>query len=569
MDRLPNARTLLLSLAALVVVAGVAAAGWYASRPAKPPNVLIILWDTTRADRLSLYRYDLETTPRMAKWAEENGVVFENAISPDMWTVPSHASLFTGLPPGTHGAGFDHRWLDAKNVTLAEWFGQHGWDTYAFSANPNLSPKRINLLQGFATIDTSWSKQWKDAVVANTRAKLIHRDKSTEISPSFPGRQHTLGFYNAAPIAHQAFVKWLDERPDQDKPFFVYLSYMEAHKPRVPTLDSRRKLTDDDTVRLGLDTDLSFKNQLLYSYGKLSYTPEELTAVNRVYDAALADLDNATADLLDDLKTRGVLDDTIVVFTADHGEQLGEHQLFGHRSGIYQALLHVPLVIAYPAKLAPKHVQSPTTNLQIYDTLLQLAGLPSPGTGHVTGNLATLEEGIRAIFSETLSIDREGFSKVKQLYPDLGRDVWANTYRSVVLGHHKLIETVSFDTHELVTCQLYDLDADPGENTNLFEDPANNDVSADLLKKIEDWQASEVKWDPSQADKVEENLGAAEKKQLELLGYLTPEICDNKVDDDDDGLIDCADDSCAQATECGGHPQVIPLAPGNRCKLPG
>ncbi|MEQ1569170.1 MAG: sulfatase [Myxococcota bacterium] len=555
----------------MLAVSVTAVAGWWwQSQPHRPPNVLIILWDTTRADRMSLYRYDLETTPRMAAWANENGVVFENAISPDMWTVPSHASLFTGLAPGTHGAGFDHRWLDDDKLTLAEWFGEHGWDTYAFSANPNLSPKRVNLLQGFGEIDTSWSKEWRDAVVSHTKEKLIRQDASTEISPKFPGRQHSVGFYNAGPIAHDAFVQWLDQRPAQDKPFFVYLSYMEAHKPRVPLLENRRKLADDDTVRLGLKTDLSFKNQLLYSYDKLSYTPEELTAISRVYDASLIDLDNATADLLDDLKARGVLDDTIVVFTADHGEQLGEHQQFGHRSGIYQALLHVPLVIAYPKGLEPKHVKSAVTNLGVFDTVVQLAGLPRPGTGQVEGNLAALEEGVRAIFSETLSIDKEGFGKVRKLYPDIGRDVWANTYRSVVFGNHKLIETVSYDTHELVHCQLFDLDADPMETKDLFAERA--EVSRDLIARAEAWKAAQVPWDPSKADQVDSSLSDAERRQLALLGYIE-EDCTNGTDDDEDDLVDCDDDGCESNPACAGHaPKVTreetPASAGNRCVLP-
>nr|MBX2796593.1 sulfatase-like hydrolase/transferase [Myxococcales bacterium] len=117
-----------------------------------PPNVLVILWDTARADAMSLYGAKRDTTPRMKAWAEEHGVIYERAISPAMWTVPSHASLFTGLAPSTHGAGFDHRWLDNDNVTLAEHLGANGYQTYAFSANPNLSPKRVNLLQGFEQI---------------------------------------------------------------------------------------------------------------------------------------------------------------------------------------------------------------------------------------------------------------------------------------------------------------------------------------------------------------------------------------------------------------------------------
>ena len=129
----PDVQKVLFLLGAVGLAAG---AGWAVRRSipaplpavevakaAGHPNVLIILWDTTRADHLNLYGYDKQTTPNMAKWAEK-GVVFEQAISPAMWTVPSHGTLFTGVMSTTHNADYDYRWLDGCNVTLAEWLRQ-------------------------------------------------------------------------------------------------------------------------------------------------------------------------------------------------------------------------------------------------------------------------------------------------------------------------------------------------------------------------------------------------------------------------------------------------------------
>lgn len=504
---------------AISAVAVSAAAFVALTREHKPPNVLIILWDTTRADRLSVYGYDLETTPRMAAWANESGLVFENAISPDMWTVPSHASLFTGLPPSTHGAGLDHRWLDGHNQTLAELFGEKGWDTYAFSANPNLQPDQYNLLQGFQSVDLAWSRKWMPRVADNTESKLIPRDKSTEISPGRRKKRNKRSMtYNAGPVTHEAFVRWLTEREDPEKPFFAYLSYMEAHKPRVPSMSSRKKVADDETIKTGLATDLTFKSQLLYSYDKKSYTPEELTAINRVYDASLRDLDDATADLLDDLDERGILDDTIVVFTADHGEQLGEHQLFGHRSAIYQALLHVPLVISYPRGLSPERVRDPVSNLHIYDTLLELAGLEPPETPHARGSLLGAARKVTAVFSETMSIDRIGFRKVQKIHPDLSADVWGHIYRSVIAGGHKLIQTIDFDDHSVVHCELYDLSADPDENSDIFE--SKPDKVSELTKALSDWKRTTVPWNPDLAENPPA-LSTADQRAMQAIGYLT------------------------------------------------
>ena len=490
-----------------------------------PPNVIIILWDTVRADRMSLYGYGLDTTPRIKAWAETNGMVFDNAISPAMWTVPSHASMFSGTPPSTHGAGFDHRWLDDHNVTLAEQFRDNGYDTYAFSANPNLSPNRVNLLQGFDKFDLSWGRRWKQKVVQHTRKKLLKQDRSTEISPANPGKHKGVGFYNAGPITHEAMTQWLDKRPDSTKPFFAYLSYMEAHKPRVPKLDSRKVVADDETIKLGLQTDLTFQSQLIYSYDKKSYTDAELEAVNRVYDATLRDLDTATADLLDDLEERGILDNTIVILTADHGEQLGEHKQFGHRNGVYQSLVHVPLVIAYPKKLEPQRVTEAVSNLEIYSTLMELTGVEPPSEAQqiTPGNLTDLSNMAKSIFAESISIDRLGFGKVKKMFPDLGRDVWANKYRTVAYEDYKLIETIDFDSNQVIDHELYHLPEDPHEENDLSD--AQPGKVKEMSDRLHELYESYPKWDPDKADETrnaEDQEGAAAdalKEQLMMLGY--------------------------------------------------
>ncbi len=488
--------------------------------PSEPPNVLIILWDTVRADRMTLYGYDKPTTPRMAKWAE-GGKVFENAISPAMWTVPSHASMFTGQPESEHGAGYDWRWLDHHNITSAEWFGQHGYDTYAFSANPNLSSTRVNLLQGFNHIDLSWNREWRKKVSQNTRKKLIKSDKSTEISPAFRGGASSTFTYNAAPQTREAFVDWIDGRDDPEKPFFAYLSYMEAHKPRVPSAEARKKVADDETIKLGLATDLTMKSQLLYSYDKKDYTEKELQAIDAVYDATLIDLDESTSDLLADLEERGVLDNTIVLWTADHGEQLGEHQQFGHRAAIYQNLLHVPLVISWPAGLDPGRVSVPVSNLQIYDTLCDLAGVPRPDQPMATGTLTDITNKASAIFAQSMSVDRLGWQKVNQWFPDVADDLWGDTYQVVIDGGFKLIEG-SRDGRASIRA-LYDLRTDPDE----LNDLAATDVDrlTEMTATLATWTQSLPAYDATKRtdQDVPPQESEAEKAQLAILGYAEPD----------------------------------------------
>jgi arylsulfatase A-like enzyme len=482
-----------------------------------PPNVLIVLWDTTRADHLNVYGYDKSTTPFMAEWAK-GGMVFEKAISPGMWTVPSHASMFTGLPETTHGAGTEWRWLDDHNVTLAEWFGQHGYETYAFSSNPNLGPKRVNLVQGFEKIDTSWSPPWVKLVRNNTKRKLLKRDQSTEISPSYQGPKGGTMDYNGGPVTAQAMVRWLDKREDKEKPWFAYLNYMEAHKPRVPKLESRKAVADKPTIRKGLETDLTFKSQLLYSYKQKTYTNDELEAISAVYDATLLDLDETTRVLMEQLGSRGYLDNTIVVFTSDHGEQLGEHHLFGHRNKVYQQLLHVPLVISWPGVLEPGRVEQPVSNLYLFDTLRSLAGLPSPETGIMRGNLTQWADLLPEVFSETQSLDHMAFSKVvKWTGENLDIEPWSRTYRTVILDDWKLIRD-SANHHE-----LFHLAEDPWEEHELAAQ--HPDKVKTLAAKL-DARVQEMRpYDESKRTEADQPTEDDEdtKEQLRLLGYLDDE----------------------------------------------
>ena len=515
------------------------------------PNVLIILWDTARADRLSLYGYDLETTPRMRAWAEK-GVVFENAVSPAMWTVPSHASMFTGLPPTTHGAGYDYRWLDHANVTMAEHFRDNGYETYAFSANPNLTPTGKNLLQGFETIHLSWGGRWRKKVDENTRKKQIKRDSSTEISPSYAKKALTNRpfTYNAGPVTQEAFGGWLLTQRDQSKPFFAYLSYMESHKPRIPTLESRKKVADQDTIELALKTDISFRNQLAYSYGKQDYDEDELAAINRTYDACLVDLDNATGDLLDQMAQHGLLENTIIVFTSDHGEMLGEHQLFGHRASVFQELLHVPLVISWPKGLKPKRVSEPASNLDIYNTVLELTGVPRPEVEMSMGNLVDGARDAVGAFAETISIDRLGWQKITGMYPDLDRDPWTVKYRSIIHGEHKIIRDSNGEE------ALFHLAEDAGEHVDIA---GSSDLLSVLSGKLDAYLASVAPYDPSRRtkrdlrdkSKAEDSQTDAQREMMEQLGYLDGE--------EDEGAAETA-----PAPDKGGKSKRRPKGKGRK-----
>ena len=433
-----------------------------ARAPHDGPNVLFIVWDTTRADRLSLYGYPKPTTPHLDRWAQK-GVVFDRAISPAMWTPPSHSSMFTGAAPTHHGVEASHKWLDAHFTTLAEWLSEHGYDTWAFSANPYVAPS-TQITQGFAQVDTTFSGKWRKEARKATRSKLIDEDASSDISPRWrpqPGQRASgmaHAFKDAAPVAHAALFEWFQARPQPERPWFAFINMMEPHIPRVPSIESRRALMTDEQIALSLVTDVAQINLLAHTFGKKHYTPAEVDAINGVYDAAIRDMDLATGALLDDLERKGLLENTVVVLTADHGENLGDHGMFGHKFNVYDTLLHVPLVVWWPGKLPPRRVGFPVSNLNLFTTILSLVGLPPPTDQiEAQGSLLDLAAAV-PVFSELNEATPVSINRIAALYGIEDKSPYLRTYRAVEQDGWKYIEVSDFEHKPLPGLhELYDL----------------------------------------------------------------------------------------------------------------
>lgn len=528
-----------LALAALATAAlGAVRLSGCGSAPARRPNVLLVLWDTVRADHLTPYGYAARpTTPRLDAFARES-TLYERATSRGMWTLPSHAAMFTGLAESTHGAVARTYWLDNHHQTLAERLGAAGWDTFAFSANIIVSPEG-NLLQGFDTVESSYPRpdarrgRYLRAAREHTASKLLPDDASNEIAPGFRGsdaeRWDRARFKDAGPVAHRALVDWLAERPGAGAgaPWFAYLNLMEAHSPRIPSLAARQAVIgDEDLIALGLRTDASVFALMEWTVGKREMTPDQIRAVEAVYDASLRDLDDATGDLLDDLRARGILDDTVVIVVADHGELLGEHRAFEHRWAVWDPLLHVPLLVRYPAAFAPgRRVAERVSTGDLFSTVVELAGLPRvPGveSASLVGR-AAFEP---AVVSQMLDPFSSMAARMHETYPDVDL-TWVTRTSCVAYGQDdwKLVYW-STDRHE-----LYDLSTDPGERVNRYAtEPGRAAALEDALLAFEDRltpydptlrdahdlrmvRRNEKRFTPSNAD-------SPEAQALAALGYV-------------------------------------------------
>ena len=245
--------------AALVLLAS---AGCGSEREATPPNVLWIVWDTVRADHMSVYGYGRPTTPFLERWAQ-GARVFDDCRSVGSSTVPAHGSMFTGLYPSEHGANNRTRFLDDRFTTVAELFRDAGYATYLYSANPNIQV-RENFQQGFQVEEHPWDPERREAALAILGTKA-EGDLATGLPRILAGGEvDDVHLKACGALAAEALLGFLDDR-GSDRPYFAFLNYMEAHEPLVPPRELREVFLDPDQVEASYRLDRSWRSGWQYT----------------------------------------------------------------------------------------------------------------------------------------------------------------------------------------------------------------------------------------------------------------------------------------------------------------
>ncbi len=414
--------------ASLALLALLAPASCGDGAPARTgPNVLFVVWDTVRADRMSLYGYARPTTPRLDDWARD-ALVFDDCRSTAGITVSSHAAMFTGLLPTESGADNAHQWLDEGHATLAEHFRDAGWRTFAWSANPHISAEE-NFTQGFETVRHPWDPATRARALAIVRAK-VEGDRSSELATRVERDDAAAWSIKAAgELAAPALAKWL-ERNDDGRPWFAFVNWMEAHRPLVPPRELRARMLSPAEVERSYAIDLSWPELWAFTFGLEELSPEDLAIVGGVYDAALLELDGLFADLLATLDAAGQLENTIIVLTSDHGEHLGEHHMLDHQYSLHEDLLDVPLVLK-GTSIAPGREARPVTNHDLFPTLLDLCGIksalpPSSDARSLFDPAAT-----RLRLAEYPAPFEKPFELLEERYPSFDPAPWSRSLRSL------------------------------------------------------------------------------------------------------------------------------------------
>jgi arylsulfatase A-like enzyme len=483
------------------------------AREPERPNVLWIVWDTVRADRLSLYGHERPTTPELDRWAE-GARVFDDCLSTAGYTLPSHGSMFTGLYPSEHCAHNDHVRLDDAYTTIAELLRSVGYRTYLYSANPHISSAG-NFDQGFDLAEHPWSPRFRRRAIEIVAGKLADADRSSELGRTFEraardeGRLSAWSIKAAGELAQEALLNWLDDSP-AERPWFAFLNYMEAHRPLVPPRAYRERFMTPEEVERSYAVDRSWLTTWEYTFGLAELDDEALELTRATYDAALAELDELFGELIAALEQAGRLENTVVILTSDHGEHLGEQHMLDHQYSVYEPLLRVPLVVHDPQRFAPGRDARPVSTLDLFPTLLELAEAPAPA-GLRSHAVSLLDPpGERTRFAEDPAPARTPVTMVRQAHPEWDPAPWLHELQALVAGPDKLIAGSDGSR------ELYDLASDPLERDDQLG--ARAELAARLQRALDEHVAALERCRPA-AERPPE-LTPEQIERLKALGYL-------------------------------------------------
>ncbi len=373
--------------------------------PTRRPNILLVILDTLRRDRLSHYGADRPTSPRFDEFASDS-VTFTRAVAPAQWTVPSHTSMFTGLYPSEHGVTQSNSVLSGMQPTLAELLRGGGYHTVAFCNNPLVGVLNHGLTRGYdrfynyasAIPDRPYDHELNPLYHEFTRrfrptARKIgnwfaHSDTAFRVAlhPMFvPLWAKWINFKGNTAVSIDDLIRyWKDHtagtiphRTGDDRPLFAFLNLMGAHTPYQPPLDFLNKIAPEvknDKRAFAFMRHFNADGAAWAAPPEKPLEPWQINTLNAFYDAEIAYQDHQLGRLLEFLHASGELENTVVIIAADHGEMHGEHDYFGHGFSVHQELVHVPLVIRTP-DTPPKQIDTNVSTRRLFHTILDFAGV--------------------------------------------------------------------------------------------------------------------------------------------------------------------------------------------------
>lgn len=425
------------------------------------PNILWIVWDSVRADHMTLYGYDKPTTPHLDQWAAE-ARVFTDCMAAASATTAPYASMLTGLLPSEHGVNYDQKYIVGDFTSIAEVLSDSDYQSYLYTAHPGVTAED-GFGEGFDLVEHPWTEPYHDDALELVKQKVPTGDISSEIAIKI--HQYGVGdwaFKAAGAFARPALVKWLEDR-DRERPYFAMLVYGEAQRPHLPSMEYRERAMGKELAEKSKQVERVRIKFWPYSFGADIYSDQDIRVINGMYDATIMELDDLFADLMEHLKGVGDLDNTVVIVTADHGDLQGDYHIVGHDFVMYQRILRVPLILRLP-RLIPVGAESkPVSQLDIAATVADLAGAdaPEPMRRNAVSLLSPKSDRLR--FAEYPSYHKKALAIMEEYFPDFDTSPYMRTLRCVTEGRFKLV--AGSDGRD----ELFDLQSDPHESRNAID----------------------------------------------------------------------------------------------------
>ncbi|EMA52902.1 sulfatase-like hydrolase/transferase [Halococcus thailandensis] len=480
-------------------------------------NVLFVVMDTVRKDHLSVYDDERETTPGLETFAEE-AAVYDQAVAPAPWTLPSHASMFTGRYPGEHNATQENPYLEG-HPTLAQSLTDHRSSCY--SSNAWITPY-THLTDGFDSQDNFFevmpgdllsgplARVWK---TMNDNERLRQAadwlvNLGNEIHEFLASGE---GADSKTPAVIDRTIEFID---DTDEPFFSFINLMDAHLPYHPPEEHKELFAP------GVDSTQVCQNSKEYNSGARDISEAEWNSIRGLYDAEIHHVDAQLHRLFEWMRANDEWEDTLVIVCADHGELHGEHGLYGHEFAVYDPIVNVPLLVKHP-DLEPGRRDEQVELADLYHTVLDHADARGKG----------------------LPLDRDR-SLLSESYREFdgGENAFVEYHRPVVelnqLENKASAAGIELDENsrfysrmraarrpdgkyihnERIADEAYRLDSDPDELADRTgdEDP----VIAELESALSAFEHDRDDWGSVEGEEVLSEMGDDAKQRLEDLGYI-------------------------------------------------
>lgn len=511
------------------------------------PNIVFIVLDTHRVDRLGCYGYPRGTSPNLDTFAHQ-GTLFEHAISPAQWTIPSHASMFSGEYPSTHGTLQASDALGEQFPTVTELLRSAGYHAIGFCNNPLVGVLDNGLRRGFEAFynyggaipsplakngkASKWTWRLRQGFRALLDSIATPIQKAVAASPEVfqviltpwlvPLWTQYANFKGDSEASIRDATEYLrrESTGTKSRPIFLFLNLMGTHLPYNPPEKFVREqapiVRDEREARAFMRFYNTQARRWLLPLEE-PFKELESQTLSQMYDAEVAYQDDLLQRLLALLDEPEHRQNTLVVIVSDHGEMLGEHRFMGHGLGLYQELIHVPLILRFPGQENGKRVETTVSTRQLFHTLLSEAG--------IDGTASSVDE--LSLRKTAFSLDMTVKPVISEAYPPLNviktlenhnpslmeafhchEDHWA-LFRSP----HKLLRVAN------VGEDLFDLSTDPEELSPLggTDQGVRADLSVALDRFLEEMRT-----------RKERNHGGGSvavtdkklKQRLRGLGYL-------------------------------------------------